>query len=168
VRCKPENGGVSIFAVPLSPNLPRQHIGRIASDTSPVADDVIGATGLSTYHRASGTALGHRKGNRMNVAQLIDLLRQCKPDSRAAVDGYEAGFDDITGIHAQTILVNANQVPRPWRWPKARPENDMEVPTTFDAGAHAADDFDTPDKVREQSFREEAIYMSRMKRSEQN
>lgn len=100
----------------------------------------------------------------MNVAQLIALLQQCDPERRVVVDGYEAGFDDITGVGALTILVNANQVPRPWRWPNTRPDADLEVPADFGAGAHVADDLDTPDAVREQSLREEAIYISRMKK----
>jgi len=99
----------------------------------------------------------------MNAAELIDLLRQCDPDRRVVIYGDEDGFDDIAGFKMLTILVNANQVPRPWRWPKTQTGEVMNLPSEFGAGAHAAVDSRMPDAVREKSLREETIYICRKK-----
>ncbi|WP_146744853.1 hypothetical protein [Herbaspirillum rubrisubalbicans] len=89
----------------------------------------------------------------MNVSELIDMLKKCDPQQRVVVDGYEGGFDDVTDVRVQSILVEANKVGRPGlgttHW--------TEIPHEHGSGAHAADDEKTPLSVRSTVACETAI-----------
>lgn len=89
----------------------------------------------------------------MTVSDLIDLLKNCDPQQRVIVDGYEGGFDDVTDVSLQNILVEANKVGRPGlgmtHW--------IEIPSEHGAGTHAAEDEKTPLSVRNVVAHETAI-----------
>lgn len=42
----------------------------------------------------------------MTVADLIGVLRTLPADARVIVEGFESGFDDVTGAVIQPIVVN--------------------------------------------------------------
>lgn len=89
----------------------------------------------------------------MNVSELINMLKKCDPHQRVVVDGYEGGFDDVTDVRVQSILVDANKVGRPGlgmtHW--------TEIPHEHGSGAHAADDEKTPLSVRSAVASETAV-----------
>ncbi|MFS2114004.1 hypothetical protein [Herbaspirillum frisingense] len=91
----------------------------------------------------------------MNVSELIELLKKCDPQQRVVVDGYEEGFDDVTDVCVQCILVDANKVGRPGlgmtHW--------TETPHEHGSGAHAADDEKTPLSVRSAVVKEAAVHI---------
>jgi len=97
----------------------------------------------------------------MNVSELIELLKKCDPQQRVVVDGYEGGFDDVTDVRIESILVEANKVGRPGlgmtHW--------TEIPYEHGSGAHAADDEKTPLSVRSSVARETAIRIFSINRS---
>ena len=95
----------------------------------------------------------------MNVSQLIDYLRQFDPTLRVIVKGYEGGFDDLTAVKTQAILVDVNKVSRPWGGRnKTWLGHEMEAPADYGNGAHAAtDDCFTPESVRTLSMCEKAV-----------
>lgn len=43
----------------------------------------------------------------MNIRELIEALSKFDPETRVVVAGYEEGFNDITQIQTQRILLNA-------------------------------------------------------------
>ena len=90
----------------------------------------------------------------MKVSELIDFLQQFDPSQRVIVDGYESGFDDITSVKTQDILVDGNKVPRPgWGG------NWVEIPHEYGSGAHETDGIHTLQSVRDQTLREKAVYI---------
>jgi hypothetical protein len=97
----------------------------------------------------------------MNVSELIDLLKKCDPQQRVVVDGYEGGFDDVTDVRVQSILVEANKIGRPGlgmtQW--------TEIPYEHGSGTHAADDENTPLSVRSVVAHETAIRIFSIHRS---
>ena len=44
----------------------------------------------------------------MNVAELIELLKEIPPNTRVVVDGYEDGYDDIKSVATLSLYINAN------------------------------------------------------------
>jgi hypothetical protein len=44
----------------------------------------------------------------MNGRQLIEQLQKYPPDIRVICKGYESGFDDISKVERQGIIVNHN------------------------------------------------------------
>ncbi|MBW9333858.1 hypothetical protein FEE59_10105 [Herbaspirillum sp. RU 5E] len=97
----------------------------------------------------------------MNVSELIELLKQFDPQQRVLIDGYEGGFDDVTDVSVQCILVDANKVGRPGlgmtHW--------TEIPYAHGSGTHAADDERTPLSVRSVVAHETAVRIFSANRS---
>lgn len=42
----------------------------------------------------------------MTASDLIEMLRTLPPNAREVVDGFESGFDDLSGATLQPIIVN--------------------------------------------------------------
>ena len=68
---------------------------------------------------------------------------------------YEGGFDDVTDVKTQNILVDANKIPRS----VYGAINWVEIPNEYGSGAHAADDMHTPLSVRDLTAQEVVIHI---------
>ncbi len=51
----------------------------------------------------------------MNVAELIEKLKNFPPESRVVVEGYEEGYDDVKEVKVISVRLNAYE--EEWRGP---------------------------------------------------
>jgi hypothetical protein len=70
----------------------------------------------------------------MTVQQLIDLLLKCPPDARVVLDSCEFGFDDVSEVVKQPILIGVNKVPRAYGFGS----EEKIAPAEYGAGEHDA------------------------------
>lgn len=49
----------------------------------------------------------------MNIAELIEKLKQFPLSARVVVDGYEGDFDDVLAVKTQPIIAYGNTLPDP-------------------------------------------------------
>ncbi|MGZ5799952.1 MAG: hypothetical protein ACXWJZ_04900 [Burkholderiaceae bacterium] len=71
----------------------------------------------------------------MNVAELIAILQCYPPERRVVVCGYEGGFDDLTAVKEQGILIGSNLIRR-------EPHEGLfgmwiDAPADYGAGEHS-------------------------------
>lgn len=71
----------------------------------------------------------------MTVQQLIDILHKYSPDTRVVLDSREFGYDDVTGVVEQPLLIGVNNVPRACAFGR----DERIAPAEYGAGEH-----DTP------------------------
>jgi len=70
----------------------------------------------------------------MTVQQLIDTLLKHPPGARVVLDSSEFGFDDVSRVVEQPLLIGVNKVPRT----SAFGGGEEIAPTDYGAGEHDA------------------------------
>ncbi|MHA6892371.1 hypothetical protein [Ralstonia pseudosolanacearum] len=70
----------------------------------------------------------------MTAQQLIDLLNKYSPDTRVVLDSCEFGYDDVTEVVEQPLLIGVNNVPRPYAFGRG----ERIAPAEYGAGEHDA------------------------------
>lgn len=70
----------------------------------------------------------------MTAQQLIDILLRYPPDTRVVVNSPEFGYDDVSEVLEQPLVIGANNLPRADAFYGA----DKMAPVEYGAGEHDA------------------------------
>ncbi|MGE1002979.1 hypothetical protein [Ralstonia pseudosolanacearum] len=70
----------------------------------------------------------------MTVQQLIEILRAYPADARVVVDSCEFGYDDVSTVVKQPLLIGANKIPRACMFGGS----EKYAPVDYGAGEHDA------------------------------
>ncbi|SFO86166.1 hypothetical protein [Ralstonia sp. NFACC01] len=68
----------------------------------------------------------------MTVQQLIEILRTYPADARVVVDSCEFGYDDVSTVVKQPLLIGANKIPHACVFGRA----EKHAPADYGAGEH--------------------------------